>query len=126
MCVVNKKQIAFLQALLTEPNIAKATETAGISRSTAYRYLNDPEFKKELSKAKAECIGDTIRYLQGRYTRCAQHLIRIIEKPDTADQVRINAINTVFQNCKNLIDSCEIEERMQQIEDMLQGREENE
>lgn len=120
---MNKKQMNFLQALLTEPTVTAAIKTAGISRSTAYRYLEDADFKRELQKAKGECISDTIRYLQGRYTRCAQHLVRIIEKQDTPDQVRINAINTVFQNCKNLIDACEIEERMRQIEELLQEKE---
>ena len=121
---MNKKQMNFLQALLTETTIAEATKKAGISRSTAYRYLNDPQFKQELNKAKAECISDTIRYLQGNLTACSEELMKIVKNPDTSDQVRINAINTVFQNCKSLIDTCEVEERMQQIEAMLQEKQE--
>lgn len=119
---MNKKQMNFLQALLTETTIAGATKKAGISRSTAYRYLNDAEFKQELNRAKAECISDTIRYLQGNMTACSEELMKIVKNPETADQVRINAINTVFQNCKSLIDTCEVEERMRQIEEMLQER----
>lgn len=119
---MNKKQVDFLQALLTESTIAGATKKAGISRSTAYRYINDATFKTELTKAKAECISDTIRYLQGNLTACSEELMRIIKNPDTADQVRINAINTVFSNCKSLIDTCEVEERMRHIEEMLQDR----
>lgn len=121
---MSKKQMDFMQALLTEATIDAAAKKAGISRSTAYRYLKDAAFNQELNRAKSECISDTIRYLQGKYSRCAQHLIRIIEKPDTADQVRINAINTVFQNCKSLIDTCEIEERMRHIEERMQEKEE--
>lgn len=119
---MNKKQMNFLQALLTEPTISEATQKAGISRSTAYRYLDDATFKQELNKAKAECISDTIRYLQGNLTACSEELMQIIKNPDTSDQVRINAINTVFSNCKSLIDTCEVEERMRHIEEMLQDR----
>lgn len=119
---MNKKQMDFLKALMTETTIVKATEKARISRSTAYRYLNDVEFKQELNKAKVECISDTIRYLQGNLTACSEELMKIVKNPKTADQVRINAINTVFQNCKSLIDTCEVEERMRQIEEMLQER----
>lgn len=120
--MMNKKQMNFLQALLTETTIAGATKKASISRSTAYRYLNDAEFKQELNQAKAECISDTIRYLQGNLTACSEELMKIVKNPKTADQVRINAINTVFQNCKSLIDTCEVEERMRQIEEMLQEK----
>lgn len=119
---MNKKQLMFLQALLTQPTISGAAKTAGISRNTAYRYLSDDNFKQELNRAKAECLSDAIRYLQGNLTSCSEELMKIVKDPDTSDQVRINAINTVFQNCKSLIDTCEIEERMQQIEKMLQER----
>lgn len=114
------KQQKFMQALLTESTVAKAAEKAGISRSTAYKYLNDMEFKKTLDRARAECIGDTIRYLQGKLVICSEKLIDIIKNPETADQVRINAINTVFANCKSLLDNYEVEERMRQIETLLQ------
>lgn len=120
--MMNKKQTSFLQALLTEPTITSATKAAGISRSTAYKYLNDSEFVQELNKARAECISDTIRYFQGNLTACSEELMKIVKHPQTKDQVRINAINTVFQNCKNLIDTCEVEERMRHIEEMLQER----
>ena len=119
---MNKKQMEFLKALMTEATIVKATEKAGISRSTAYRYLNDVEFKQELTKMKAECLNDTLRYLQSNLTACSEELMKIVKNPDTADQIRINAINTVFQNCKSLIDTYEVEERMQKIEEMLQER----
>ena len=120
---MNKKQLMFLSALLTTTTISEAAKSAGISRQTAYRYLNDEEFKQELNKAKAECMSDTIRYLQGKLTECSEELMKIVKGPETADQVRINAINSVFQNCKSLTDTCEIEERMRQIEEMLQERE---
>ena len=116
---MNKKQEKFLQALLIESTITSAAKKAGISHSTAYRFLKDAEFKKELNKAKSECITDTIRYLQGNLTACSEALIKIVKNPATADQVRINAINTVFQNCKSLIETCEVEERMLKLEELI-------
>ena len=119
---MNKKQLNFLQALLTEPSILRATEKAGISRSTAYRYLSNTEFIRELNKAKNECISNTIRYLQGNLSACSEELMSIIKDPETADQVRINAINTVFANCKALFDTFEVAERLQLIEEQLQEK----
>lgn len=123
--MLSSKQNKFLQAVLTESTIQKAAQKSGISRSTAYKYLNDSKFKLCLDKAKNECIHDTIRYLQCNLTTCSEQLMKIIKNPETSDQVRINAINTVFQNCKSLIDTYEVEERIHQIEEMLQERQES-
>ena len=117
---MTQKQQKFLQALLTESTVQKASQKAGISRSTAYKYLADNSFKAQVDKARSECINDTIRYLQGNLALCGEKLIEIINDPLTAPQVRINAINTVFLNCKALLDNYEIEERLKQIEGLLQ------
>lgn len=117
------KQMNFLQALLTESTISKAIKASGISRPTAYKYLKDEEFLRELNRRRAECLNDTCRYLQSKLSTCSEELMKIIEKPETADQVKVNAINSVFANCKALIDYYELDERLKHIEEMLQGRE---
>lgn len=112
------KQLLFLTALLEEPSINKAIKRAGISSSTAYKYLNDEEFKKELDKRRNEAISDAVRYLQNKMTLCTEKLIDIIENQDTSDQVRINAINAVFTNYKYLNDNYEINERLNELEEL--------
>ena len=105
---MTQKQIAFLQAMLEESTVLKASERAGISRSTAYKYLADEEFSKELNKRRNEAITDTVRYLQGKLGLCSEELIKIIEDEFSAPQVKINAINAVFTNCKALTDTGEV------------------
>ncbi len=105
---MNGKKIKFLQALLSESTVTKAAEKAGISRSTAHKYLNDEEFQCELAQRKSECIDDTIRYLQGKLALCGEVLVSIIEDPDAADQVKINAINTIYSNCKSMTETAEV------------------
>lgn len=119
---MTQKQIAFLQAMLEESTVAKASERAGISRSTAYKYLSNAEFTKELNKRRNETVSDTVRYLQGKLAFCSEELVKIVENKKTAPQVKINAINTIFTNCKALIDTSEALERMQRIEEMLESR----
>lgn len=120
MLNMTQKQQTFLQCLLTESTVLKAAQKAGISRSTAYKYLNDAKFKACLDSARGECIHDTIRYLQGNFAKCSEELIKIIENSKTKDQIKINAINSVFMNGKALLDNFEIEERLKQLEEMLQ------
>lgn len=118
------KQTAFLKAMLEESTISKAVKAAGISRDTAYKYLKDPSFKAELDKRRSECLNDTVRFLQTKLTLCSEQLISIIEKEDTADQVKINAINTVFANFKAMAETADIVERLEQIEELMKSGEE--
>ena len=113
---MTQKQNLFLKAMLEESTITKAAEKAHISRSTAYKYLDDPVFKEELSKRRSEFISDTVRFLQSKLTTCSEVLVDIIEKPYVADQVKVNAINSIFANCKAMTETAEIIERLDDLE----------
>lgn len=117
------KQTAFLKAMLEQSTITKAADAAGIARETAYRYLKNPAFQSELTKRRGECINDTVRFLQGKLTFCSEVLIKIVEKPETSDQVKINAINAIFQNCKAMTETAEIITRLEQIERLIESGE---
>lgn len=113
------KQMAFLKAMLEEPTITKAAEKAKIGRNTAYKYLSNPEFQSELNRRRGECINDTVRYLQGKLSLCSETLINIIENPETSNQVKINAINAVYANCKAMTETAEVIARLEQIEQSI-------
>lgn len=110
------KQTAFLRAMLEESTISKAAEKAGINRKTAYRYLADEAFKKELDGRRSECINDAVRFLQGKLSICNETLLKIIENPNAGNQTKINAINAVYANCKAMTETAEIIERLEAIE----------
>ena len=121
---MTQKQIAFLQAMLQYSTITKAAEVAGISQNTATKYLKEPEFQAELNRRRGECLNDTVRFLQSKLTLCSEQLVSIIENPDTADQVKINAINSVFTNCKAMTETADIINRLEQIEKLMEAGEE--
>ena len=121
---MTQKQSVFLQAMLEESTITKAAAAAKISRETAYKYLKEPTFKAELDKRRSECLNDTVRFLQSKLTVCSEQLVRIIENEDTADQVKINAINTVFSNFKTMAETAEIISRLEEIERIVAAEDE--
>lgn len=121
---MTQKQAAFLKAMLEESTISKAADAAKISRETAYKYLKDPDFKAELDKRRSECLNDTVCFLQSKLTVCSEQLVRIIEDEDTADQVKINAINTVFTNFKSMSETADVIARLEQIEKMIEAGDE--
>lgn len=110
------KQTAFLKAMLEESTIKKAAEKAGISRDTAYKYLKNENFQAELNKRRSECVTDTVRFLQSKLSLCSETLVNIVENPETGAQIKINAINAIFANCKALLETTEILQKMAELE----------
>ena len=113
---MNAKQIKLLTALLDESTISKAAEKAGITRATAYKYLQDKAFQIELNRRRSECVGDAVRYLQSKLALCNETLVKIIKSDDTSDQVKINAINAIYTNVKGMIETADVLERLDELE----------
>ena len=51
-------------ALVTEPNVRKAYEKVNISNNTAYKWLNDKEFRSAFTQFKREMMRATTARLQ--------------------------------------------------------------
>lgn len=117
--MLNKKKISFLNALLTESTITKASKKAGITRKTAYSYMQDEEFKEALDNAKSECIADTVRFMQGNLALCNEALIDIIKDPKTSPQIKINAINTIYSTCGKMTELNDIDTKLNKIESFI-------
>lgn len=117
------KQMQFLKTMLEESTISKAAQKAGITRKTAYNYLKGEEFQKELNYRRSECIKDTVRYLQGKLSLCNETLVAIVENPNTSDQIKINAINAIYTNCKSMTETAEIMTRLEQVEAVVESSE---
>lgn len=102
------KRENFLRALMIQPTMKKAYESAKISKSTAYKLLKDESFQNELAKLKAQAMSEAVTFLQGNLSQCSEVLMDIVTNEKIGAQVRINAINSVFTNCKMLTESVEI------------------
>lgn len=110
------KKEAFLLALLKNPTVTKAIESAGIGRTTAYKYLKDEEFQNELLKRKSQAMDEAVTFLQGNLSKCAEVLIDIVNNTKVPPQVRINAINSVFTNTKAMNESVDVFLRIVELE----------
>lgn len=117
------RQALFLKSMLEESTISKAAEKAGITRKTAYNYLKNKDFKKELNRRRGELVNDAVRYLQGKLSLCNETLVSMIENPDTSNQIKINAINAIYTNCKSMTETAEIITRLEQVEEIIESSE---
>lgn len=118
---MTQKQSAFLEAMLQCSTISKAAKMAGISPNTATKYMRDAEFQTELTKRRGECISDVVRYLQGKLSKCAEELMKIIDDPEIQPQIKINAVNSVFAFSKSMTEA-EIITRLEAIETQIRER----
>ncbi len=112
---MTKKEM-FLQAMMQCPTVSEAAKMAKIARSTAYRYMDDQEFKNQLAKAKAEVLTGTATYLQQNLAVCGKELMNMINDPSTPKAVKVQAINTVFCNAKALTETADIMQKLTEIE----------
>lgn len=113
--MLSKKQNEMIIALMEEPTITKAADRLGISRTAIYKNMEKEEFRKELQKRQSECVDASVRYLQGKMESVNTELIRIIENPNTAAQIKVNAINAFYQNLKQMYDMTTTESALEKL-----------
>jgi AcrR family transcriptional regulator len=112
-----KKRDEFLIAMLEATTTKQAWERAGISRTTAYQYLGDKSFKKELQDLRNEVLSHAVQYLQVNLGKCSAILMDIVEDAKTPASVKVQAINSVFSNYKNMTETIELRERIEKLEE---------
>ena len=113
---MNKKD-AFMIALLEGGTTKEAYQKAGLPARTAYNYLKDEEFKKELQSRRGEVLRDSIHHLQANLGTCTSVLMEIVTDAGTPASVKVQAINSVFSNYKNLTETIELRERIEKLEE---------
>ena len=59
----SRKQEQAITALLTEPTVAEAARTAGVSESTVRRWLHDSKFRNAYRAARGELLEHTLARL---------------------------------------------------------------
>lgn len=95
----NREDI-LVQAFLTCPGITAVSEKTGIPRSTVYKVVNTDRFQEKFAEAKQKAVDSAVSFLQGNLTECSKVLMEIVRDKNASPQVRVNAINSVFQNIK--------------------------
>lgn len=123
MSDLTDKEIKFIDAYLSNKNMTNTCKALKISRNTGYTYYNDARIRAEIDKRKLNILSDTTIYLQSSLEECSKILMDIINSPNTSPQVKINAINSIFNNCNKLTEQSDILNRLSRIEEQLQEQE---
>src|SRR4051794_26152294 len=111
-------QEAFLAALACGATVDVAAAKAGISRSTAYRWLQDPVIQQRLTDLKAETVRRSADMLTAAGLESIKTLLEL-QKSDVPAPVRLGAARSVLELGAKLRHGVDIEERLLALERQL-------
>ena len=98
-------------------DIAKALH---ISEQTVIRYKQDPYFQKLLAERKADFVRLAVTKMQGSLGKVVDEVMKIIDNPETAPQVKLNACQIILTQCNRWTETIDIMERLNNLEQSLQ------
>ena len=120
---LSDKQLKFIDVYFKEQNINEICKTLKITKQTYYNYINDDAIKQEIYNIRCSMLSNTTNYLQSCLDECSKELMSIIHDKTTAPQIKINAINSIFNNCNKLTEQVDILSKINDIEQRLKEQE---
>ena len=98
----DNRETQVINAMLLYPSVAQVSKAVNIPKRLIYTMMQNDSFKERLREAREQATAETITYLQGNLSTCAESLIEIVKDKSISPQIRVNAINAVFNNLKIL------------------------
>lgn len=114
---LNRNQERFLLALATNDTIEKASEQAGIARSTAYKYLKDETFKE----ARKRMRRGTMEVVNGRVQHEALESVNVLaeirDDPEAPTHTRVQASKVLLETAYKAHELEDVIERIEELEE---------
>lgn len=111
------KQENFIMALMSTSSTEEAFKKAGISQTTAYKYLNDPYFKEEYRRIRRETMQQVTSKLQQSALTAVETLNDIMtDQENSTPSSRVQAARVVLDNAYKGIELEDLEERIARLE----------
>ena len=105
-------------ALAGGATVRDAARQAGVSERTVYRRLDDPEFSRGVTEARAELVTRAVAMLAEAGTEAVRTL-RALLADGTPPAVRLGAARAVLELGTKLRESEELEQRLATLEGQL-------
>ena len=121
MSGIGKKQRA-IEILLTGESIRKAAAITGATERTLYRWLNDPEFKRELDGRQAAIIEEVQAGLIMLASKAVIALGEVLERPEqrSANVKRLAAVS-ILDQLLHFREYVSFEARLLRLEEEIQN-----
>ncbi len=117
------KQHKAIEALLAQPDVTAAMAAAGVARSTLYRWLKQPAFRRALQEVEAAAIAE----LQRSLIRLGDKAIKALEAAldgKAAVSVKVRASNYILGRLLQLHELVDLQEQLNEQAKQIQEMQE--
>ena len=108
-------------AIMTHVSNKKAAAALGISERQFYNRTSSPAFKEKLTRARGRVMDNAVALLTGRMNEAIGTMVIIMRDEEAPPQTRLNAADTILRNSMKLSERVDILERLDALEDKLEG-----
>jgi len=106
-----------IAALVEQPTVRDAAEAAGVGKTTLYRWLLTPEFKKRYLAARREAVSQGVGRLQRAMYQAVDALEGIAADPHAPAGARIAAARTIVTQALKGVEVEDLLARVERLED---------
>ncbi len=115
---ITPRQKKTIEALLTCRTAVEALEQVGVSRSSYYRWMNEPDFVLHLREAETLGLDEVTRWLDtGRYN--ALETIETLMTTSESDAIRLRAAQIYLDVSVKFRETASIEQRITELERIM-------
>ncbi|MBT8046242.1 MAG: hypothetical protein KJN67_03650 [Pontiella sp.] len=118
---LSARQNLLLVELVKNPDIQAAARAAGIGRTTAYRWLAQPDFSNELTRRRDDAMTEALSSIKSQTTRAAMELNRLLDTED--ERLRRMLCNDILRHAIRVRELEEIERRLIRLEQHMASQE---
>ncbi|MFZ7176526.1 replication protein [Streptococcus hyovaginalis] len=113
---LTRRQEKFLNAILINGNISQVSQELGISRNTAYNYLNDVTFRRIYRERRNEMLKRTTTMLQSASIEAVKVLQEIMLDESVSPHARQQSAQTILSMAYKANEQTEILEMIEELE----------
>ena len=87
-----------IEAFLTEYKVIDIVRITGLSKTTIYKYKNDPAFQAVLTERRSAMVSSAVDRMTQYMNENVEALQSVIRDPETSAQTKVNAIQVMLNH----------------------------
>jgi len=115
-----RKQDDFIEAMLSHSSVESAAAAAGISRATAFRWLQHQDVIQKLRQARQQAWSRAMAQVQEAAPEAVAALRKILHEAEN-ESPRVAAAKTILELGLRVVEIGDIEQRLEKLEAIAKG-----
>jgi hypothetical protein len=112
----SRKKERLIASLLTKDTVGKAAKCAGVGETTAWRWMQDPQFVEKYREAKARVVEQAVSKIQRSCSKAVDVLLKIATDEKKPASARVSAACKLVDFAMRVQEAERIEARLQDLE----------